>query len=376
MSSKQDVIGLSKWELDTPCLLLDRKLLQHNLLTMQAAANSANKYLRPHSKTHKCSKLAKLQIETGSFGICVTKISEAEVLVNKGVKNILITSPVTVPKKIDNLIACVALDPEITVVVDNMENARQLNSASRNIDHELNVLVDVDPNVGRTGVSFDDALQFAKFIQTLPFLNLRGIQCYAGNLQHIKSFSEREKASQYNWQRAVQLLQEFAEAGLTVDIVTGSGTGTYMIDAQIPEITELQPGSYVVMDAEYFGIADKQNEPFKTFKPAMTLLATVISNNHQQHVTIDAGIKALYYSESLPLVLSPEHDMKLHYQWGYGDEHGKILKPENFELSLNSVVELIVPHCDPTINMFDQYYITSDDIVIDVWPIDMRGKSQ
>ncbi|MCW5589347.1 MAG: DSD1 family PLP-dependent enzyme [Legionellales bacterium] len=368
-------IGHSKWDLDTPCLTLDRKLLQQNLLTMQAYVKSKRKNLRPHVKTHKCSKIAKLQLQTGSIGISCAKISEAMVLIQKNVRNILITSPITTPEKIDHLINCFSEDPEITVVVDNLSNAQMLNEAARSADHSLNVLVDIDPNVGRTGVSFYDAIEFAKSIHAYSHLAVRGVQCYAGNIQHIKSYSERKKISQQYMRQAGEILTALQQLNLPAEILTGTGTGTYDIDCDIPEVTEIQPGSYIVMDADYFNIESASAKNFCTFKPALTLLSTVISNNHPSHVTLDAGLKALYLDNSRPLVIHPAN-CHLEYEWGYGDEHGKLLKPNDMRIALNTKIELMVSHCDPTMNLFDHLYITQDDRIIDIWPIDMRGKSQ
>ncbi len=375
MLEKEDFIGRSKWDLDTPCLVLDRKLLQQNMLTMQAFVKSVKKNLRPHVKTHKCSKLAKLQLQTGSIGISCAKVSEAKQLANKGIRNILITSPVTVPKKIELLTTCFNEDPEITVVLDNIDNASLLNKIAEQTDHELNILVDIDPNVGRTGVNFDDAVAFAKRLQEFEFLNLRGIQCYAGNLQHITSYEERKKQSLELMTRAGEISLAFHQNKLGNEILTGSGTGTYDIDSSVDAFTELQPGSYTVMDAEYFNIESKNAKNFTTFKPAMTVLSTVISNNHPKWVTLDAGLKTLYYDKTLPRVIRPVNK-QLSYEWGYGDEHGKLLNPESHNIALNTVVELMVAHCDPTINLFDYFFVTQDDVVIDVWPIDLRGKSQ
>ncbi len=128
------------------------------------------------------------------------------------------------------------------------------------------------------------------------------------------------------------------------------------------------------MDAEYRFIGSEQNSSaFTTFKQSLTLLATVISANHNTHVTVDAGLKALYFDPNTnPIVIHPEN---LRYEWaGFGDEHGKILS-DNKLPTVNDVIEMITPHCDPTINLFDQFYVTENNIVIDIWPIDMRGKS-
>ncbi len=142
-------------------------------------------------------------------------------------------------------------------------------------------------------------------------------------------------------------------------------------------VTEVQPGSYTVMDAQYRQIGSSEsNAEFATYLPAITLLTTVISANKQSHVTLDAGLEALYYDATPPIVISHPG---LAYEWGgFGDEHGKLVKTVeacNLPAYLD-LVELIVPHCDPSINLFDRFYIVENDKVIDVWEIDMRGKSQ
>ncbi len=368
------VIGRPKSMLDTPCLVIDRRLLQTNINTMQHEVNHAKKNLRPHVKTHKCSRIAKMQIEAGAVGISAAKVSEALVLAQAGVKNTLITSPVITPAKIEKLMQCLLLDPELTVVVDNLENAGILDREARKVNKMLNVLMDIDPDVGRTGVAYSDAMEFAKALLKYPALKLNGIQCYAGNLQHISNYQERQQASTKVMNKAAHILRQLNEAGLECHILSGSGTGTYSIDLLIPEVTEVQPGSYAVMDAEYYSIGSSDNAThYTTYKPAMTLLSSIISTNHSSQVTCDAGWKALYQVPTKPIILQPKG---LEYDW-FGDEHGKITPVGRASLpKLGDCIELMAAHCDPTINMFDVFYVVEDGIVVDIWDIDMRGKSQ
>ena len=328
--------------------------------------------IRPHCKTHKCSKLAKLQIEYGAIGVSVAKISEAEVFIKNGIPNILITSPIVTKNKISRLICCLEKAPATLVVVDNKENIIALNEAGALNKKMIHVLVDLDPGLGRTGIKPEHALNFAIEINKLPWINLMGIQCYAGNLQHISSFRERRSKSLQVMQMASDIVKSFRESGLNCPILTG----TYDIDVEATEVTEIQPGSYTVMDVQYTAIGSKNNkEQFHTFKPSMTLLTTVISNNRVEHVTVDAGTKSIYVDQHKPKIISHQG---LEYDWGgFGDEHGKITAVNGAKLpSYGEVLELIVPHCDPTINLFDQFFITENDIVVEIWDIDLRGKSQ
>jgi len=338
--------------------------------------DNATKQLRPHAKTHKCSHIARMQMEAGCTGICVAKVSEAEVLVKNGFLGVLITSPVVTDHKIERLMACLSHDRNLMVVVDNPNNARKLNEAAAQQGLTLQALVDLDPGMGRTGVPFQHGLDMGRTIDTLPSLFLRGVQCYAGQVQHISSFDERHRAS-LNWmEQAAEVVRQFRRNGLPCDIFTGAGTGTFDIDCKIHELTDLQVGSYTLMDAEYLTIGSSRHPSrVERFAPALTLLTTVISANHPEYVTVDAGLKALYHHGGTPLVVHPP-DAGLQYEWR-GDEHGGIrLSNQSTRPEIGDVLELVVSHCDPTVNLFDALYITRKGIVSDVWPIDMRGKCQ
>ena len=373
---KKSYIGLNKLDLDTPCLVIDKKALEFNLDIMRqhAIKNSIN--IRPHCKTHKCSKLALMQLQYGAIGISAAKISEAEVLIKNGIPNILLTSPIVTKNKIARLISCVEASPNIIVVLDNLENANALNCAGQSIKKKICVLIDLDAGIGRTGIDPISAVDLGLKITDLECLNLTGIQCYAGNLQHIKSFNERKRKSLAIMQQASNVVKTLKNLGLPCPILTGSGTGTYDIDIEASEVTEIQPGSYAVMDVEYAAIESKNNKSFAPFKHAMTLLTSVISSNRKEHVTVDAGTKSIYVdSTNRPKIISHPG---LEYDWGgFGDEHCKIYATNHSKLPKNAdVLELVVPHCDPTINLYDKFYIVDNDIVIDIWDIDLRGKSQ
>ena len=366
---------MNKFELDTPCLVIDKQALMYNIKQMQDQVNQTSKALRPHIKTHKCSTLAKLQVEHGALGVAAAKISEALVLAEQGLKHTLITSPVVTEAKIENLITCRMQDEGLIVVCDSMENASRLDKAMCVEGLQLNVLVDLDPGVARTGVSTEQALILGAHIHhECSHLNLLGIQCYAGNLQHVHDFDARKQASSAVMQKASAVRRAFIDQNLPCEILTGSGTGTYDIDSACPEVTEVQPGSYTVMDMEYRNIASRDNpKGFDVFKPAMTMLVTVISANHDTHVTVDAGTKSLYFDPTTkPWVISHPG---LYYDWaGFGDEHGKITADKGVVLpKVGDILELIVPHCDPTINLHEQLVITEHDEVKDYWDIDMRG---
>ena len=370
----EQCIGNPKSMLDTPCLTLDINIFEKNLALMHNFVTAAGKKMRPHIKTHKCSEIAKMQLRTdGCVGLCAAKVSEAAELIAAGLSDILITSPVVTDQKIAVLMKCAEDASGIMVVVDNKENADALCRAAAESCLKLKVLVDIDPVMGRTGVAYEDALELGKYIASLPSLELNGIQCYAGHIQHLKFFEQRHESSLSAMRRAAEVYHQFKREGLNCKIFTGAGTGTFNIDCEVPEITDFQVGSYCVMDAEYLQVGGKINpDRFDLFKPALSLQASVISVNQPDFVTIDAGLKTLYYTpHAPPMVLSPAGS-GWRYEW-FGDEHGRVYFPLGMKPALGSRIELTAPHCDPTINLFDSMWITRDNVVIDCWKIDLRG---
>jgi len=317
----------------------------------------------------------------------VAKLGEAEVLLNSGIKGVLITSPVVTKVKINRLIACVKQDPTLIVVVDNSTTATYLQQAAEASHVKVNVLVDMAPEVlKRTGVLPSGALPLARHIATLSNLRLRGVQCYGGHLQHITSFKERRELSLELMNQGKKVVDELIDAKLLSKsdyIYTGSGTGTHDIDVEVNGLTDMQVGSYVMMDVEYLTVGSKEHETkfSSTFAaPPLTILGSVICANHApEKVTIDTGFKAIYKDGPPAEVVYPPELKKAEFAWA-GDEHGFLYLPPECKLSssalLGQTVEMIVSHCDPTVNLFDHLYLTQHGKIIDVWEIDMRGKTQ
>lgn len=366
----------NKRDLDTPCLILDIDLLDTNIRSMQTAIKKSGKNLRPHAKTHKCSALAKKQIEAGAVGVCVAKLSEARALVNAGIENILITGPVVSEAKIARLADLATVSPSMTAVVDHPDNAAMLSQAMAARNKILDVLIDLDVGLNRTGVTPSRALALAETVCSLSGLRLRGIQAYAGQVQHMGSYEERKKASLECLRDAVPVFVDLQSRVPTCDVFSASGTGTFDIDTAIPELTELQVGSYVLMDAEYLAIGSSgSSRRFIDFEPALRILTTVVSANHNTFVTVDAGLKTLYRDGGVPQVMGSEA-AGLTYDW-FGDEYGRITAGPGTRLpELGSVLELITSHCDPTVNLFDTLVLTRGEDVVGSWPIDLRGCSR
>ena len=372
----REAIGRRKTELDTPCLLIDLDRLDENLQKMQGRVKAAGKALRPHAKTHKCSTLAKMQIANGAIGACAAKIAEAEALVAAGISGVLLTGPVAGRPKADRLVALLERAPFLIAVVDDPAGIELLEARLAAAGRRLDVLLDLDVGQHRTGVPPARAAALAETILACPHLRLRGVQAYAGHLQHIPRYADRKLASREALRQAAAVFRELRERASSCDIFSGSGTGTARIDLAIPELTELQAGSYALMDAEYLAIESADGSEEADYAPALTLLTTVVSGPHGRQVTVDAGLKAIYRDGGKPRVIHPDY-RRLQYEW-FGDEYGRLVAPDRACLlpAPGTVLELIVSHCDPTVNLFDQFLVTRAERVIDVWPIDLRGRCQ
>ncbi len=372
----EPIMARSKFELETPCLILDIDVLETNIVKMQSLATHNGKSLRPHAKTHKCTTIAKKQIEAGAIGVCAAKVSEAERLTKTGIKGILITGPFAGKQQVRKILEILSESPSLMTSVDNLQTVDDLDAALRSAGLEMDVLLDIDVGLKRTGAKPSEALTFAEKILERKNLRLRGIQAYAGHLQHVPLYNDRKKASQASLGEVIPVFNKLKSQVENLTIFSASGTGTFEIDGQIPEVTEHQVGSYVVMDAEYYAIESSNNsQHFIAFEPALRLLTTAVSVNQHGFVTVDAGLKSIYKDGANPFIISPGfRGMK--YDW-FGDEYGKIIYSEDDKPpELGTVLEIVTSHCDPTINLFDKFYVTKGDEVVDEWPIDLRGCSQ
>lgn len=374
-SPNETLIGSpdSRRRLNTPCLILDLDCLDENIERMAALTKSAGVALRPHSKGHKSLAIAQKQLAAGAIGVCCTTLGEAEVMVDGGIENVLITSEVASPTMIARLIALNGKAKELAVVTDNPANVDALEEAAAQTSQPLSVIVEYDVGQGRTGVvDEDDAAALAQAVARKPHLRFAGIQAYYGHLQHIVKYSDRDRAVATQARRIRALRNRLSTSGLPPQIVTGGGTGTYAFDLASGVFTEIQPGSYPFLDREYVEIELAEGTP--SFLPALFVGATVVSANRPGFVIVNAGYKS-FATEGGPPVVSSPRLTEPKYQL-MGDEHGGVSfrdAPDS-KVGLADFVEFLVPHCDPTINLYDWYHCVRGDVLVEIWPVDARGR--
>lgn len=362
----------SRLALNTPVLVVDRDALERNIAAMAAFARASGMALRPHAKTHKSVEIAKLQLAAGAVGVCCAKLGEAETLAAGGVGDILITSPVVTPQAIERLIALNAKS-RLSVVADNRDNVAALAAAAASAGAKLNVLVDIDPGIRRTGAPTPEAaLALAQAIAAAPSLHFAGVQYYCGVQQHIESYADRRAAIAERTDYLRTVIDTLSRADHPPAVVTGGGTGTHRIDAELGVLTELQAGSYVFMDKQY-GDCDLDGQGGAPFETSLFVDAHIISANHASMATIDAGFKALSTDGGSPVVMAgAPHGATFVFM---GDEHGALIAPDH-AFRIGDHVSLAVPHCDPTVNLYDFYHVVRDGTLIDIWPVSARGRSR
>jgi 3-hydroxy-D-aspartate aldolase len=357
--------------LTTPSLILDLSAVRRNLNKMSALTSAAGLALRPHIKTHKCSALAKEQIKHGASGICCATAHEAIMMARDGMQDILVTSPVVQSRQIAALAAVYAEGTPLTIVIDHPSQIAPWNDSLSDLHPPLPALVDVDIGMGRTGVRTEAmAVKIAELLRTSRRLTFAGVQAYSGMVQHIKEYAARRSVYLAQLDHLKTILKALKAAGLEVSIVSGGGTGSIGIDIEQRIFTECQAGSYVFMDVEYNAIElfDDRHSPFET---SLWLRTTVISANADDHITLNAGFKCLATDGPLPKVRADASNLSYHF---FGDEYGRLSFPdESLRPALGSVVDLITPHCDPTVNLHDSLHVVDGDTLIDIWRINARG---
>jgi D-serine deaminase-like pyridoxal phosphate-dependent protein len=271
------------------------------------------------------------------------------------------------------MVALASSGSDIMLSIGSQRQANLLAEAAEAARVDFSVLVDLDVGDRRTGsLPGEPALGLAKYIASASKrLRVAGVQAYAGHASHTVGFEERQKVSRTAIAKAVETRRLLEKAGHDAKILSGGSTGTYNIDSAIDGMTELQVGSYVFMDVDYRRIGGSGGQAVYTdFQPSLTVLTTVVNATHADRVTIDAGTKAV----DTTTTNRPESKTVpgLAYTKA-GDEFGALTSESGGQLpGLGDRLEFIVPHCDPSVNLYDRLYACRGDKVESIWPIAAR----
>jgi D-serine deaminase-like pyridoxal phosphate-dependent protein len=376
----------------TPALVVRRAALDANIAAMQAACDAARNgdgvRLRAHGKMHKCSELGRAQVRAGAVGLCCQTVGEAEAYARAGIADVLVTAPVP-PWGWPRLAVLAAGGVRVGAVVDSMAQLVRAEGSG------LTLYVDVDLGQHRAGVTPEEAPALAAAIAATPGVIYGGVQAYCGHVQHQLP-EARRMANDAATARLQALIAALRAAGLAPPQVTGGGTGSYAYDLAGGVFTELQAGSYALMDVEYGDCGGPEGD--WPFQPALFIAATIVSARHRAFVTSDAGLKAVHTNGPPPRVIAGALPGSL---WrSFGDEHGGILHPAFLERLRNardpvavvdaldaegplpadapaegSLVWLQPGHVDPTVALHDAYFVADEDGRLERWAIDARRVS-
>lgn len=361
------VVGDMLADVDTPALLIDLDAFEDNLARVHARIVQAGLRIRPHGKAHKTPAIAHLQLAAGAQGICCQKVSEAEVFVRAGINDVLITNQIVGTRKAARL-ALLAAQAQIGVCVDHALQVRQIGHALRNEGTQLDVLIEIDIGHARCGViDGDQALALAHAMALhAPHLNFKGIHAFRGSAQHMREPEQRAAAVTSAVEKLRAIALQLEAAGFACPVITGGGTGTYDHEADSAFYTEVQPGSYALMDTDY--AANKLAAGATPLRHALFGLCTVISMQ-SGHAVLDGGLKAFAVDQGLPRMQLQGWTVTT-----LSDEHTTIVPlPDAAPLQVGDKVRLIPSHCDPTVNLHDWLIAIRGDSVEHAWPVLARG---
>lgn len=366
--------GMDEADIQTPALVLDLDALERNIKKMGDYAAAHGMRHRVHGKMHKSVDVAKLQERLGgAVGVCCQKVSEAEVFVRGGIKDVLVSNQVRDPMKIDRLAQLPTLGSRIIVCVDDLANVAELSAAAQKHGTQLEVFVEIDCGAGRCGVTTTEAVvEIAQAVDAAEGLKFTGIQAYQGAMQHMDSYEDRKAKLDVAIAQVQDAVEGLKTAGIDCELVSGGGTGSYYFESNSGVYNELQCGSYAFMDADYGRILDKDGKRIDQgeWENAFFILTQVMSHAKADKAIVDAGLKAQSVDSGLPVIFGRDDVEYVKCS----DEHGVVADPDG-KLAVGEKLRLVPGHCDPTANVHDWYVGVRNGKVETLWPVSARGKA-
>jgi D-serine deaminase-like pyridoxal phosphate-dependent protein len=349
----KDILGKHKSEIPTPCLLLDVDVVDQNIKKMADFFSNLDCKLRPHAKTHKLPIIAHKQIRAGAIGITCAKLEDAKAFVEAGIGNILIANEIVGNKKIHEM-TNLSRFANITVCIDDYENASDISEISQKAGSTIDVLIEVDVGLKRCGVTpGKPTLELLRRISNLKGISFKGLMGYEGGLFILGEEEKRKICNERN-QVLIETVELIKKNGFPVENVSAGGSNTYNITGLCPGITDIQVGSYVTMD-------DWNKKYGLDFGQAITVLTTVISRPERHRVVTDAGVKAISSDHGIPRIINHEGIVIE----TLNEEHGKlVLNNPSSEISTGDVLEMIPSHGCTTIPLYNRYIAVKNEYVV------------
>jgi len=358
-------------DIDTPALLIERGIVEKNILRMQRLADDNRLTLRPHIKAHKMPFLALKQIAAGAGGVAVAKLSEAEIMIKNGLDDIQVANQVVGPTKIERLF-CLSRDAKISCAVDSLVNASELSAFFEKHGQKIDVFIEIDTGLKRCGLaSQKEIVMLARQLLKLKGVNFRGIMTHAGHAYAAAGKREVAEIGKHEGRFMVETAGLIRAAGVTVSEISVGSTPTAPHAASVPGVTEIRPGNYIFNDMMQVALGTVTVE-----NCALTVLATIISLPAKNRAVIDAGSKALALDKGA-------HGNELLKGFGHilkkkatierlSEEHG-IVDFDREKFLPGEKVRIIPNHACPVVNLFDFAYLVDGRKVIALIPIEARG---
>jgi D-serine deaminase-like pyridoxal phosphate-dependent protein len=356
----------------TPYVLIDGAKMERNVLKMAEIAMGNGVALRPHVKTHKIPGIAREQLDAGAAGITVAKLSEAEVMADGGIEDVFVAYPLVTDAKIRQAIR-LGERVRLVVGVDSLEGAKRLSAVAEG--HTLEVRLEVDTGLRRTGVLYDEAVGLAGEIEAMGNLDLTGIYTYRGAVLGGSKTLELEKAGLEEGQLMVSLADMLRERAIRVDDVSVGSTPTAEYVAKVEGVTEIRPGTYVFYDRMQARLGACSLD-----ECAAVVVCTVVSKPARDLAIIDGGSKT--FATDVAPGAEPLNLEGYGHIVGYPDavlerlteEHGMLSVDEDCDLQVGDTVQVIPNHICSTVNLHDQVYLVGENGGVEETRVAARGK--
>ncbi len=339
-------------QVPTPALLVDLDAFERNLDRMHSFFAERPCDVRPHIKAHKTPAIARLQRQAGCVGFCCATLSEAEVFADAGFDDLLIANEICDPNKIERLVA-LSKRVTLTTAIDSRRSADLL------VGTELRVLIDVNVGLPRCGVPPEGAVELAR-VATRNGLQIVGVMGYEGHATAVEDVAARAEVARASIGVLLGVVEALKAESYDISIVSAGSTLTYDVTGTIPGVTEVQVGSYALMDTEF-----SKSSPFEE---ALRCMTTVVSVNDNIAV-LDAGLKTLTIDHGNPKLPDdvPADVLFL------SDEHTTLVTKDGWSYEPSDRVWLRPSHVDPTVNLHDELFAFRGDEVVEVWQVAARG---
>ena len=366
MDTYRPLPGTPVAELETPCLLVDLNAVEGNFAAVAETYRDTHTKMRQHTKNIKSPRIARLQMEIGGTvgGVCTAKLSEAEVMVESGITDVLIPNQIVTRDKIARLCA-LNHRADVKVCIDNAQNVRDISDVAQQNGATIGVLIEVNTSMGRAGVrTKEQGVELARLAVGLPGVDFRGVMSH----QHLAEYTDQEsrilEARQYI-QICLDVKAAIEEAGIAVEMVSSGETFSYDAAADMEGVDDVEGGTYALMGTRY--------DFMEEFEVANKVLGAVISTPTKGIAIGDVGMRALSSPagnfptvEGMPGVTVED----------VLEEHILLRTDGGASLEVGDKFVLLPWYQDMMVNRWDEYIAVRNGVVEEVWDIPARGCTQ